>query len=253
MRSCIANAGDLINPTWPGNTGLVSEWANLPSGVGGGGDKWRDWVRKSGNHGTLTNGPTWAGASGRPGGFGAMSFTAASSQYVDCGLPLSGTYSQLTLAAWMYRATTGLNVMVGVTTGNTLELNWFSNDNFYAIVMGTYSPVAEAVSGWHHFALTLSAATTRMFFDGNFIGTFGTVNYVSDANHFTLGRDVNNGLYAQGLIDGVTLHARALADSEVAALYDQSRRGNPDRWRWLSTRYYAPPAAADTLFAQICC
>lgn len=50
---------------------------------------------------------------------------------------------------------------------------------------------------------------------------------------------------------------RALSASEVLALYDETRHGNPNRWRWLSTRAFfapqvltPPPAVGQTFNAS---
>jgi hypothetical protein len=64
----------------PLNRGLVADWTILPIPGWRGGLTLRDLVRggRRPNDGTLTAGPTWGGAKGRPGGFGSLNTNGTS-------------------------------------------------------------------------------------------------------------------------------------------------------------------------------
>jgi hypothetical protein len=98
--SRVLNYGNPVNPLAPLNRGLVGWWLNLPSR--GKGNTVFDLCGKY--HGTLTNGPTWSGALGRPGGFGAVTFDG-SNDYITLGVAPAAlkftAISPFSISAWV--------------------------------------------------------------------------------------------------------------------------------------------------------
>src|SRR3990167_9254519 len=89
--------GDLVNRSCQLNSGLVSWLMAVPWYMSG--PRFIDIFGK--NHGTLTNGPTWQGAMGRPGGNGSLNFDGTD-DYVDCGAMLgSQPVNDLTVSMWI--------------------------------------------------------------------------------------------------------------------------------------------------------
>lgn len=236
----------------PLNRGLVSWW--LPTPNNSGGQTLFDLVGL--NDGTLTNGPTWT--AGRD-GFPALSFDGAN-DYVNCGSPvgLNGA-TAATISAWLYRSSTGTTVGLGGCGGNTsggdnrFSLVWWTDGNLYFSAAQTsfagYSLVALSGTGWRHVAIVYdgsqssSATRAKLFVDGlpqsvTFASAVGTA--LGNVNPFWLGADASD-RFSGGTICGAGLHLRALADSEVYALYDQAVRGYPDlidRTPKSSVRYF---------------
>jgi hypothetical protein len=92
------NYGQLVNRACPLNRDLIGWWLTLPQQ--GKGNTLFDIAGTS--HGTLTNGPTWGGALGRPGGFGSIR-CASTNDGVNLGTvePLVSLVAPLTLCGWM--------------------------------------------------------------------------------------------------------------------------------------------------------
>jgi hypothetical protein len=257
-----------IDWSHPLNRGLVCEWAVIPNAGWRGGLTLRDVVR--GGHtphdGPLTNGPTWAGAKGRPGGFGSLSFVAASSQYAEVQSAIV-TGPPYTIACW-FRADDVTVDQAPIAVGNSGDDNPFivlnlrgagaghpvslvhRDDTTTIVVLDTPTGVAAGV--WYFAAITSSASNARaVYLYGPGVSTSATDTTslgTTTLNRTSLGRlgrpSASN--YFGGQLDGGMIFNRALPVGQVAALYDQSRRGNPDRWRWVTTRAWPVPATAPT-------
>jgi hypothetical protein len=232
--------------------GRVGWWLAAPPLEGG--RQWFDLLNR--NHGTLTNAPAWVGPSGRPGGYGALSFNGTS-QYADCGAVLSGSPAKVTVAGWMNRTSTSALAFFGWggTTQNRLGPLWFTDGNLYFFGEGgnnNFPAVALAGTGWHHVALVYNgalAAGSRVagYVDGRSqtLSGGGTDTPTYDViGTFRIGEEADFGRYTTGYHDDVTVYSRALSATEVFALYEQSRRGHPDTLRWLGQRIWFPPSPA---------
>ncbi len=99
MRGSI-DIADAVNRESSLNRGLVSWWMALPDQQRG--NVFRDLCMR--NHGTLTNGPTWQGAMGRPGGMGSLLFDGSTSRVAapQILIPDGGALSII----WWIRPTT---------------------------------------------------------------------------------------------------------------------------------------------------
>jgi hypothetical protein len=238
---------------------LVSEWACLPGGQWGRGTLWRDLSRQSLNDGTLTNGPTWVGARGRPGGYGAISFDG-SNDSVNVGSSTSvNVVGECTCVCWLK----------SVANNATVRLIWngtFGSTKNYSFDLGrTTARVSALWAGtvvgtsntnlsngtWYHVAMVRSGSTgswTVTFYINGKSDGGGTTATNPTGTSFTsiIGNtDVTDGSYS-GVLDGMQVYSKALSANEVLALYQESLAGNPSRWRWLGKRSYFFPVAAAT-------
>lgn len=235
----------------PLNAGLASWWLPLPNSQGGG--KLFDLKGKS--NGTLTNGPAWV--SGRAGG-SALTFAAASSQRVD--LPDLSAYNgsaaaSLVLVLRRTTATPSADSNAGCwrVRGNDLSFNAhypytdgkiylgvFNGDNVGRPING-YDDSSYNKTVWHHLAIVnrgSGAGDYRLIRDGTLVTSGTGLSSCTFGAAPALGFSVT-GSYGDFVLADVRLYpARALTDSEAAALYEQSLRGHPDLLRRYSPKAY---------------
>lgn len=230
--------GDAINWDSSLNRGLVSWWIALPDQQRG--NVFRDLTLR--NNGVLTNGPTWQGPLGRPGGYGSLNFVAASSQYADIGNPNS-------LVISTGNATLSALVKASVSAGDGTGILSFGNAVVTRLLCieqttmglprlelydGTNNPFTTGTSvisdlGWCLVTGVRDSGTLRIYVngaeEGNAVDT--AVNVSGGASQiWTIGRRMD-ARYFSGNIDHVQVWNRALSPAEVRAVYLESRAGNP--------------------------
>jgi len=185
-----------------------------------------------GNHGTLTNGPTWAASQGKY----AMSFDGVNDYVQSTALPFINQNPK-TLGAWVrVDGGSGTNRYIlsddadsSFGLGSTLRVNsanvfrgWGQDANY--VVDSTTSPV---LGQWYHVALTYSGASgqNKMFVNGILENTVAVGGESSrSALPLQIGRwPVSSLLYFNGLIDDVRIYNRALSPQEIRTL--STRRG----------------------------
>ena len=250
------------------NRGLVGEWAVSPLAGWNRSNTFRDLVRggKNPKDGAINGGVTWQGNS-RPGGYGSLKFDGTSG-YVDFGTPAKLT--DLTQASWAFWIQTPNNASILTKDDNDSSQGWFirgtpaSYDIQFHVVYSSTDLVLVSAnntdSRWHMFIVTWDGTNlhtgSHIYIDGKETAygtvTNGSGSHNSDvADHFYVGKG-SLGFYS-GYIDQIGIYNRALSAAEVAALYDQTRRGNPDRWRWISPITFflpqapSPPSTVATL------
>lgn len=207
------------------NSGLRHRWQSLPDQQRG--NVCRDLCQRV--HGTLVNAPSWAGPLGRPGGFGALRFVAASSQRVDLG-DLPSHAGAFWKSIWVRGTPSGTQVFYGPS-----DATWWIGFSSGAIswngsitTAGTYNDGA-----WHHVIVSRDASVLTIYVDGISrasgamgstvtnggvsIGSFGTVGFYFDG-------ELDDARHADGF---------ALGDNGAWAAYDDARRGSPLTLNWL--------------------
>lgn len=244
--------------------GLVSAYVALPGLMTG--PRFIDLMNPgtNGNHGTLTNAPTWSGLA-PPGGWGSIKTVAASSQMVNCGtFSAADGSSKCSFGGWVYRSATSELVSAGFTGGsftgggNRFSYIWYSDGNIYIsaeLSAASYGYVGLSGTGWHRvdcvFDGTQGSNATRLvvfidsiqqtltYAEAAVPATIGTVS------PFTLGRDAND-RYADGWYDGFQVFPGvALTSQQVLSLYNESRLGYPTLFNRISRPMaYASGAAA---------
>jgi hypothetical protein len=274
----IINPGSAVNCASPLNRGLVSWWLHLPNRLGGGGNTFRDLMRR--NHGTLTNGPTWNGPRGRPGGFGSIGLVpsddfvgiadAAGTNAPD-SLKITGA---ITLGFWCYLTTTG--TYSGIGRGQSLGgassfcyyLTPFGTSLFFGISNGTtantLSSVVLSAGQWFHAAATWSgqaaAGATKIFLNGVQINS-GTPAITSLQDRAStrawIGGTANDAGFSifttNGFYDDCFIYNRELSPSEIWNRFVQSRSGFPDTLNWQRSRGYAAQVATGNRRRRLIC
>lgn len=224
----------------PLNRGLVGEWAVPPLSGWRGANTLRDLVRggKFPHDGTLTNGPTWAGPRGRPGGYGSLALDGTN-DYVAATFPRVPL--PVTFAGWVNRTAAQSQVVLSHSSGGNdgyrLDL---SGGNVLLFTLGAVANYGSALivpTGWAFVAASVTGDAGSVTLA---VGTAGKLATETAAIGTSIGTPSNLYLgqrgdgvdFFAGSMDGLTVYGRALSVSELRAFYDQSRRGNPDRWRW---------------------
>jgi hypothetical protein len=243
----------------PLSQGLVANWSILPNGGWRGGLTLRDLVR--GGHtphdGTLTNGPTWVGG-GRPGGYGGLTYNGTS-QYVS--LPVAvAVGSAGTVAAWARVDNSAASDRIVLGFGGTGGNNGFrcgirfTSNKLMVQDRGASNVVTSGTAltagAWAHCVYVSDGAAWSLYLNGvaqsltldtgsNTGKWFGSVSQPTGSVFLTVGAAQRFGAfesYWPGTIDSVGVWGRALTAAEVRALYDETRRGNPEWWKWLGRR-----------------
>lgn len=246
--------GNAVNRSAPLNRGLVSWWMHLPNRLAGGGNTFRDLMGR--NHGTLTNGPTWRGAS-RPGGAGSLSLASASSQYVAVGSSTAFNIAanDFCISAWIspsdvatYQIIVGRDgdlthrdvaLGFGNTSGKLLYFTDRNNDATGVLLESS----AVLTTGWQHVAVTRIGSTLTLWRNGVSVGTTTDNKTGSITTATSIGRREFSGFpnYLNCPVDDVRYHVGA--SPSVASIYQASRRGYQNELNWLR-RNYGPPSTA---------
>ncbi len=182
---------------------------------------------------TAVNSPTWQ----QPGiltGHDAVTFTAASSQYVDCGdLSLfetgdvsyeawvktsSATINQVVFSEANSGTAVGYSQLIAATAGGVARINAVNNAGTSYTADGT---TVVNDGAWHHVVLTIHANLMRLFVDGvqeSNVATAGTFTQ----NRAAIGALAWSGFgaYFTGTIGEVAVYAYALSAARILAHYN---------------------------------
>ena len=227
--------------------GCVGAW---DPGLGVSGLTLRDWSG-FGNHGTLTNGPTWAANQGKY----AINFDGVD-DWVDTSFKGLSSVVEFTISFWIKRnSASTLGPFLGSfdsTAKRALIQAW--SDNFLYIEIGDGSVSAEAYFAyssvaWTHFVVVyngnLTGNSNRLRLYQN--GTLATLTFVATvpsttqviANGFQMGRTNGGAYYGSGQIDDVMIFNKSVPD-RIQTL--ASRRGIA--YERAPRKFYSLPAAA---------
>lgn len=241
--------GDPVNRAHPLNRGLVSWWLPLPWYSSG--PRLIDIAGK--NHGTLTNGPTWMPG---PNGFGAVATSGGG--YVPVGdiTAISGVPAITIVVDALWRSSVGTGANPALFSksqpGADCDLLFWSgtqvfarignSDNEYGIGGAIKFDARQQTAVVFDGGGTGNAERLKLYQDGvpQTLSYTGTILATTGNNSLAanIGRYTFNGATTNATFYSVRLHNRGLSASEVAALYDQARRGYPDTLRYLSTKTY---------------
>lgn len=219
-----------VNRGHPILKGAVSWWLARPHLMGGA--RLVDALNRQ--HGALISGPKWAGHSGDR---GALLFAAASSQYVDLGVPSVVTYP-FTVTTW-FRMAPGLTRWLGCissTTSDNHHFDWGVLDagGLFIEAKDTASSLVNTTNTvddrWYFGALRFVSATNRRVSlnCGTEAVDTVSVNPVGP-NSMSLGVLRRTSLAGpwNGYIGDTILWNRDLSTTEVRQWYDLSRSGYP--------------------------
>ena len=255
-RRAIFSGGSFLNMVCPINwqndlnRGLQARWDCMPGLMGG--SRLINLTRpgdKDGNHGTLTNGPTWQGALGRPGGYGSILFDAALNHRVTFA---AINITAITYCAWVRLTEAGASYIAIVSNKKTiLSLNSASSINWWpdtdtTVVTQSYT---FNIGQWYHAAATQNGTSYALYVNGLSVasGTTDAIDNGAGPLNCIGGYDTGSFNFP-GYIDAAMIYPnRALSASEIFALYEDSRHGSPETLNWISTRsYFGVTAAAAT-------
>ena len=243
----------------PLNRGLVGEWAVTSLSGWRGASVARNLVRggKIPYDGTFNStGVTWQGLTS-PGGYGSLKFGGGASDNITLWsssvLPISGT--KASACCWIYPT--------GSLTAYQTVFDWGGSSitrNLSAFLGGVASHLfvafadtsgAELSSStdawvanlWQHLCVTCDGSTITAYRNGNFFALSGTgIGAGMTLQPFLWGGNPSDvGAAFTGYQDDLIVANRCWSANEVAALYLESRQGNPNRWRWVRGTVYSFP------------
>lgn len=242
------NLGAPINKQHPLNRGLVSRWDVLPFGPHYGGPRLLDLMGT--NHGTLTNGPTWQGANGRPGGYGSVKGTTSDpSTYVATSAPSLPTYSFGLLVYLTTSVNAGMARMQLHYVHTRADVSPFGLQ-FYGGAFEDQPGLTTPTTGrWYDLLITCAgtaAGDVKIYLDGK--DDTGTATAISAPSGTTVQLGgISEAFGSQAAYcDAFRLYSRVLSASEAYASFEDLRRGSPETLNWISTRSYPISAAGTT-------
>ena len=238
---------ELLHPL---NYRLVGWWLPLPGQAGG--PLLRNLLRfgdSNGLHGSLS-GPTW-GTSSNPSGFGELSFDG--NDMVTIGTAgITRTAGQpLTASAWAMPnlASAAFHGVItnrsGAGAGQIWRLGQNNNLwNFGYDITGNgaeVQAVAPVNLRWTHICGVYDGDAIKLYVNGVFKNqTTGKPNATSTVDTLRIGSGDSGGSeYWIGRITDVRVYLRALSNTEVGTLYEQSQLGHPSTLRRLKKRAYS--------------
>jgi len=245
----VTSSASIVRP--PNNLGLVGYWS-MDEGVGlQAGD-----MSGNGNDGTILGSPTWTtGKRGK-----ALSFNGSSYTSVIDNSSLNMDSSNFALSFW-FKNTVSLgssfwNIVSKKNAFNSTNagwMMWFRNNGGEGLglsfrmnsgqvndtVIGSTVDVSSKISDgvWHHVVVIInrSSNTASFYFDGDDIGSSGSVIAGSFSNTDSLGigaSGVGNEKVPSGFtLDDVRIYNRALSAPDVYKLYSggvATRKGLSD-------------------------
>lgn len=243
--------GDPLNRSHPLARGLVSFWLPLPNIQGS-----RLFDYAGGNHGTLTNGPTWTTGEN---GFGAVSLDGSDDHIVGTNtFGVSGT-----VAVAVYPDFDGsdgnFRYLLDTSGSRTLLARASSSQNCIWYVNGTEVADGTPLAGllnyrtWTHLLFTWTGSVQRFYKNGRLFDSRSASVGSSSGSTLYLGQRFSGSERWLGRVGHYAEWPRVLSDSDAAGWYDQTRRGFPDVLRRTRRRRAAfsgtsPPPPPPSVF-----
>jgi hypothetical protein len=213
------------------STGVLGSW-QLDEGMG------TTSADASGNGNTVTFSvppPTWT--TGHTGAMSdhALTFTAASSMYINATIgPWFGANNPLSASVWVYATSTTHGPVFGVTsvkpgTGWNMPFLSVNGANVYGwIYNNTVMTTTMSLNAWHQLTVTydpVGSPTSRLYVDGALAKT-GTGSYTNSGvtdylTTYIMGAKpagMTNS-YLNGTIDDLRAYKRVLSAGEISLLY----------------------------------
>ncbi len=245
------NAGSPVNKYNPLNRNLVNWWLvsplNHPSYKGG--SRLLDLCGR--NHGTLINGVTWQGSSGRQGGRGSLLFDGVD-DYVEMPLVNSGeSYKPtgaMTISGWFLgRGAVGgsPNDLIIAGFGTMDEVGqrgyWLASSGsagtYFHIASDAVTIIGTDDSGspghnstvWTHYTgVYVPSVSLTLYRNGLQIAqntsSIPATQYQGNGIPLRIGARLSNSTYWVGNQDNIQVYSRALSSTEVWNLYNLSRQ-----------------------------
>lgn len=206
------------------NDGLVGYW---PFDTGSGTSA--PDVSGYGNHGTLTNGPTWSSSVSSTIGFTdpySLSFNGVS-DYVTVPDNSALSPSSITVSAWIN--STGISAeqviaskFYNQTSIKGWEMEVYQSKLYFAINTNAVLQGSTTMTSntWYHLVSTYDGNTIRVYVNGILDGSSSTAAGITNpTGNMNIGRyTFSTNLFFNGLLDDVRIYNRALTATEVSSL-----------------------------------
>jgi hypothetical protein len=202
---------------------LYLDAANSISYVSGS-TTWND-LSRSGNNGTLTNGPTFNSNNG-----GSIVFDGVDDYVIGSGLNLSG--SAFTISTWIKpnQSNTKIFFSVGNSTSTRGSIH-IRITNSTSILFGMYSddlsfPVPDLLNNWSHITVSLNTDFTQSSFrNGVFVNSRSAGGYFIGSSIWAAGVRLFGGLgeFFSGNIPHTLVYNRALTPTEILQNYNATK------------------------------
>lgn len=202
--------------------GLVGHWVGTGSG--------NTLIDRSGygNHGTLTNGPTWTqGKIGQ-----GLNFDGVD-DYVDAGTSPAGGKTALTISLWVNPRTTGAYMLLEdgiVYDANAFYFYLNNGKPEVEIYSSNYDAFTNTsalpINSWSHVVLVWESGTRiKSYLDGSLAsgtqtGTLQTGSLFTGNTTLQFGRRPGGTLIFPGSLDDARIYNRTLSAAEVTLLYN---------------------------------
>jgi len=192
----------------------------------------------NGNHGTAHGAALTTDRNGISGS--AYSFDGAD-DYIDLGASFYNTNDAFTVSAWASTKAlgntwsrivdvadngNGFFISLDGTEGNRLTGSFWDESHSYYGLEGQGAPSTDR---WYHVCLTFDGSNAKFFVDGELRSEKAAAYWIRSGTHNMVGafgfKNGNTGDYDlwKGRIDDVVFYNRALAESEIDALYKANR------------------------------
>ena len=253
------------------NQGKVSWWLSGAHAPYWGGDKLRDIIpifsRGGGNHGNFTNyGSTspWQSALGRQGGLGSVIGSISAGSYIATTNTLTSTDGKgYTVSVWVRCFTVANNQnIIDFSTGSfgssdfrLLLIQIMDSPQIRTIISTNTGGLGVIESGarsdiintWLHVVFTLptnAGSKGKFYLNGRWVGDTDVNTHAQSYGTYNTCKIANN---SDAYVDDICVFDRTLSESEVYALYEDSRRGYPEQLNWLGgTKYYLPASETNS-------
>ena len=194
------------------------------------------WFDRSGNgnHGTLTNGPTFSSANG-----GSIVFDGTN-DYVLCPKPSSIVNSgQISISLWAKWITVGTStstiqalidnnhnggLLQGFVIQDRPDLSKSLTVGFVPNTNGLVSSFIVGNGNWHHIVATHNGSVSKLYIDGILDGQISEVGLASLQPNISIGYwQFVPGRYLNGSISLVQIYNRAIDLNEVKQNFNATR------------------------------
>lgn len=209
--------------------------AAQPTSYSGSGTTWTD-LSGNGKNYTLGNAPAYNSTFNG----GAITFTAASSQYANTAASLynSTTFPAYTINLWVYPTGAGNFVQVdGQTTPNTgyvysaIEIAANGNISFgqwTGAAIATIATSAQSLNAWYNLVITYSNSSATAYVNGVSVGTSATTWTAPGSQTFMAlmaptSTNMGTNSYASGNIGAFMVYNRALNSDEIQTNFNALR------------------------------
>jgi hypothetical protein len=186
----------------------------------GSGTTWTD-LSRSGNNGSLINGPTFNSGNG-----GSIVFDG-SNDYVSVSSSTSLNEPK-TIESWIYVTSQQTAMILSRGIGN-YELYTFTDGFVYTYWGNAFNASINnpsvTLNVWNQFCFTLSGTTETVYKNGSLIGsrTLNATPSYSNTGNLDIARRNTNTLYLNGRIPNIKIYNRALSATEILQNYNATK------------------------------